>query len=147
MHASPPFSMIIRCIYKIHQGGNIKTHGKPWWGIKNWLYFMIQVLADYPVMLPMMKRTLTLPTDRENYNHYIRSSTCWCSFIREAIGTTQLPNKVKEIIHNSWRDKTKSRYKSILKRWRNHGIQRNESLFNADVNSALIFIHGMYTND
>ena len=28
MHASPPFSMIIRCIYKIHQGGNIKTHGE-----------------------------------------------------------------------------------------------------------------------
>ena len=108
---------------------------------------MIQVLADYPVMLPMMKRTLHSLQTEKTAIIIFEAPRAGCSFIRKAIGTTQLPNKVKEIIHDSWRDKTKSRYKSILKRWRNHGIQRNESLFNADVNSALIFIHGMYTND
>ena len=75
-----------------------------------------------------------------------KTETISGSLIWEALGATDLPNEVKGIIYDSWRSKTKSRYKGVLKRWRQHCIQRNENPYIADVRSVLIFLHGMYKN-
>ena len=108
---------------------------------------MIQVLEDYPVLLPMTQRTLKIPTDRANLHPlYPKLQSFKASFIREAIRTTHLPDKVKKIIHDSWKDTTKSRYESILQRWRNDCVQRNGCPFSTNVNSVLIFLHGIYKN-
>ena len=50
-----------------------------------------------------------------------------------------------EIITESWRRTTQSKYEAILKKWKQHALSRNEDPIDTSVESALSFLHGMYT--
>ena len=61
-----------------------------------------------------------------------------CSIIRETIRNRKIPDDIAEII-------TESKYKAILKKWKQHALSRNEDPIDTSVESVLSFLHGMYT--
>ena len=69
------------------------------------------------------------------------------SFIREAISNRELPQEIEEVITDSWRTSTRSRYESVLKRWKYYAISRNENPYITNIDSVLKFLHGMYNDD
>ena len=62
------------------------------------------------------------------------------SVIWEALGTTELSNEIKEIICDSRRTKTKTRYEGALKKRRNHCLQQHENPYITDTESVLNFL-------
>ena len=72
-------------------------------------------------------------------------TTTGSSVIWEALGTTEFANEMKKIIFDSWRIKTKTWYEGVLKKWRNHCLQRNENSYITDIKSVL-FLHCMNKN-
>ena len=68
-----------------------------------------------------------------------------CSIIRETIRNRKIPEEIAEIITESWRHATKSKYEAIPKKWKQHALSRNEDPIDTSVESVLSFLHGMYT--
>ena len=68
------------------------------------------------------------------------------SFIREAISNRELPQEIEEVIADSWRTSTRSRYESVLKRWKCYAISRNENPYITNIDTVLKFLHGMYND-
>ena len=66
------------------------------------------------------------------------------SFTSEAISNGGLPQKIEEVITDSWPTSTRSRYESVLKRWKCYALSRNENPYITNINSVLKFLHGMY---
>ena len=88
----------------------------------------------------MAQSTLALPIDQTKLPlFYPMLRMVALHFLGKGIRTTHLPNEVKEMIHDSLQDTTKSRCGLILQKWRKHCIQLNECPFSADGNSVLIF--------
>ena len=68
-----------------------------------------------------------------------------CSIIRETIRNRKIPEEIAEIITESWRHATKSKYEAIPKKWKQHALSRNEDPIDTSVESVPSFLHGMYT--
>ena len=68
------------------------------------------------------------------------------SLIRESFGNTNLPREITDVITDSWRTTTRSRYESVLRRWFIYASSRNTDPYTPDVNTVLSFMHGMYIN-
>ena len=66
------------------------------------------------------------------------NETAGSSFIGETCRYTELPS---EVIPSTW-----YRYESVLKWWHRYSISRNEDPYSPDVNTVLIFMHGMHLN-
>ena len=75
----------------------------------------------------------------------IKDEAASCSIIGETIRSGKIPEEIAEIIAESWRHTTKSKYEAILKKWKQHALSRNEDAIDASVESVLPFLHGMYT--
>lgn len=60
--------------------------------------------------------------------------------------THKLSQEVNEIILDSWRDKTKSRYDQILKKWHTFSQNKNENGVNTNVSTVLEFLNYLYRN-
>ena len=68
-----------------------------------------------------------------------------CSIIRETIRNRKIPEEFAEIITESWRHATKSKYEATPKKWKQHALSRNEDPIDISVVTVLPFLHGMYT--
>ena len=68
------------------------------------------------------------------------------SLITESFGNTNLPREITDVITDSWRTTTRSRYESVLRRWFIYASSRNTDPYTPDVNTVLSFMHGMYIN-
>ena len=75
-----------------------------------------------------------------------KTKTTGGSFIREAISNRELPQEIEEVITDSWRTSTRSRYESVLKRWKCYAISRNENSCITNIDSVLRFLHAMYND-
>ena len=53
--------------------------------------------------------------------------------------------KLRKLL-DSWRTSTRSRYESVLKRWKYYAISRNENPYITNIDSVLKFLHGMYND-
>ena len=116
IYAFPPFSMIGRSILKIIRNQSAGIMIVPWWPTHNWFPLMIQVQTDHPMKLPATRKTIELPSNRKKATFSVsKVTTTGSSVIWEALGTTALSNEIKEIIYDSWRTKTKTRYEELEK--------------------------------
>ena len=68
------------------------------------------------------------------------------SLIRESSGNTNLPREITDLITDSWRTTTRSRYESVLRRWFIYASSRNTYPGTPDLNTVLSFMHGMCIN-
>ena len=99
------------------------------------------------MLFPMAQSTLALPIDQTKLPlFYPMLGMVALHFLGKGIRTMHLPNEVKEMIHDSLQDTTKSRCELILQKWRKHCIHLNECPFSADGNSVLIFRLRKYKN-
>ena len=66
--------------------------------------------------LTATRKTIELPSNRKKATCSVsKVTTTGSSVIWEALGTTALSNEIKEIIYDSWRTKTKTRYEELEK--------------------------------
>ena len=114
-----------------------------------------------PVLVPTNAATPTrLPnsatTDKEYTDFTIKerkSSTTTSktkatdgSFTRKAISNRELPQEIEEVITDSWQTSSRSRYESVLKRWKSFALSWNENPYITNIDSILKFLHGMYND-
>ena len=74
------------------------------------------------------------------------NETAGSSFISTSIRHSNIPPEITDVILESWRPATRSRYESVLRRWHKFAISRNGNPCSPDVIPVLTFLHGMYHN-
>ena len=117
------------------------------------------VVTD-PILVPVdAENAARLPTSATNQHKVIdfaieqtsdtptitKDGAASCSIIGETIRNRKIPEDITEIITESWRNNTRSKYEAILKKWKQHTSLRNQDLIYTSVASVLSFLHGMYT--
>ena len=60
-YAFPPFSVLGRCIQKIHRDKAECILIAPIWPTQSWYTILLQLLIDHPVILPLKDNLLTIP--------------------------------------------------------------------------------------
>ena len=73
---------------------------------------MLQILIHFPIQLLQTKNTLTIKK-RGISSTISKTKTTGGSFIREAISSRELPQEIEEVIADSWRTSTISRYQDM----------------------------------
>ena len=62
-----------------------------------------------------------------------------CSIIRETIWNIKIEEEIAEVITESWRHTTNSKYEAILTKWKFHALSRNED--HTDISVENVFFH------
>ena len=121
-YAFLPFSLIGATLAKIRKEQSTGIMIVPWWGTQVWFPLILQTLIDFPIQLPQ---------------------TEYINFTKK--GKVH-PQEIEEVIADSWRTSTRSRYVSMLKRWKYYALSRNEYPYIIKIDSVLKFLHGMYND-
>ena len=72
------------------------------------------------------------------------NETAGSSFISKSLRHPKIPPEITEVILESWRPTTRSRYESVLRRWYSFPISSYENPYSSDITPVLSFLHGMY---
>ena len=90
----------------------------------------------------------TTTSIRQNQNSSVvpKVNTACSSFIGKQIGMHELPEQTANIILDSWRTATKTKYESILNRWAAYCSKRENNPFSTTVNEILLFLTELYNN-
>ena len=107
---------------------------------------MLKMLEDFPLQLPSNIKLLILPSNKQATQPTITKDEAACySIISETIRNRKYPDDIVEIITESWRHTTQSKYEAVLKKQKQYALSRNEDPIDTSVKSVLSFLHGMYT--
>ena len=146
-YAFPPFSLIGATLPKIRRDRLTGIMIIRWWGTQFW----------FPNAATPIRLSNSATTNKEYIDFTIKESrslsttsktkTTGGSFIREAISNRELPQEIEEVITDSWRTSTRTRYESVLKQWKCYALSRNENPYITNIDSVLKFLHGMYNDD
>ena len=141
-YAYPPISMIGAAITKHFAGSCHRDHDHS--------------LLDNPILVPnnndfASQRTHNFPTNK-NSNHIAVQSrsqtpsdpknTALCStLIRRCITNCQFSVEVSQIILGSWRETTRGKYNSVLRRWESYCTGINENALRPSVLQFLLLMY------
>ena len=111
--------MTDRSISKIIRDQSTEIITVPCWSTQNCFPLMIQVVTDHSVKQPETRKTLTLPSNCQTTSFVSKITITGSYVIWKALRRTELSNEIKEIIYDSWKTKTITRYEGFVKKWWN----------------------------
>ena len=143
----PLLNMLVGArILKIKQEGAPGVMIIPLWNTQFWFPMMVSLLQDFPVIVPPNILALPFNQDQQHPLYSKINETAGSSFISKSLRNLNISPEITDVILESWRQTTRSRYESVLRRWHSFAISRNENPYSPDVTAVLAFLHGMYCN-
>ena len=65
-YAFPPFDLVGKCLQKIHREESTVVLVAPVWETQSWYLYLLQLLIDYPLLLPVHPDLLSDPFERKH---------------------------------------------------------------------------------
>ena len=147
-YAFPPFSLVGKSISKIIREKATGLMIIPWWPTQK----LVSTDDSAPSGLSGCATIKTVDTEitkmcnKNNTPSVSQIKTTGRTFVRESMGNRGIPEEIMDIICESWRENTSTRYGGVLKKWKLHCSQRHADPYHTDVKNVLEFLHGMYLN-
>ena len=114
----PRFIVIGQAIAKIRKDKARGIMIIPYWKSQYWFPVIMDLLTDLPIILPVSQNVLQLPFDRIKIHPlYPKLTLLGVNLSAKQIGMHELPEQTANIILDSRRTATKTKYESILNRW------------------------------
>ena len=143
-YAFPPFILIGASISKIRRKMAAGIVIISWWVTQFWFPLMVPLFLDFPVVRTL--KGLILISNKEL--HHPMYPTMKLLTVHLLGKPSDAKNFHQHLLKLSWNrgdhQQGRSRYESVLKRWHNYAISRNDDSYSPEVNTVLTFMHGMY---
>ena len=118
VYAFPPFSLVGPVLTKLRQDKVTGIIVIPYWTTQYWFPMMLEMLTEHPLLLPNQKDTIQLPF-RKDAIHPMYPKMRMLAVRLSGLDSEVLDYQdVESIILSSWRQTTRTRYESILRRWK-----------------------------
>ena len=109
-YAFPPFSIILHCVQKIEQEEAEGMLVVPNWLTQPWYTKLMQMITDYPRLLPVQKDILTHPSQKGSCHPlWQRLHVMACKLSGQLIQKQGVSTEAADIILKSWRPGTTSK--------------------------------------
>ena len=113
----PLLNMLVGArILKIKQEGAPGVMIIPLWNAQFWFPMMVSLLQDFLVILPPNILALPFNQDQQHPLYSKINETAGSSFISKSLRNLNISPEITDVILESWRQTTRSRYESVLRR-------------------------------
>ena len=145
LYAFPPFSVIGAVLQKVAREEGTLFTVLPLWPTQPWFNQALAMSFAPPRLLPKSPRLLTLPQQPAAVHPIwtkLHLTLFW--FISHCLQGQGFPHRTAEIILQSWRETTKSQYRSYLRCWLHFCYLRKADPLSTSVNLLLSFLTQLF---
>ncbi len=118
-YAFPPFCIIHQVLQKVKKDQATGLRIVPYWPTQAWWPYLMNMLIQYPVILPRRQNTLILQADPQAIHPLFNKLELLCCHLSGVTSSTEgISEGASEIIMQSWRQGTQKQYRTYLQRWK-----------------------------
>ena len=117
----------------------------PNWPTQPWYTKLMEMITDYPRLLPVQKDILTHPSQKGSCHPAVAApSSDGMQAIRTVIQKQGVSTEAADIILKSWRPGTSKQYQPYIRKWIQYCHQRSIDPTNSTVGQALEFLLALF---
>ena len=136
-----PFSVIPDVLKEIKDDAARVIVILPFWPTQAWFPKMTHMLINKPILLPRMRKLLTLPLDPTKTHPPSGETTDdGMSVFRERLGMSSISERSQRIILSGWLQGTKKQYNMYYKKWLDFTSRRDINPIDTTIALVLDFL-------
>jgi hypothetical protein len=144
-YAFPPFCIIHQVLQKVKKDQATGLLIVPYWPTQAWWPYLMNMLIQYPVILPRRQNTLILQADPQAIHPLFNKLELLCCHLSGVTSSTEgISEGASEIIMQSWRQGTQKQYRTYLQRWEMFCGSRGINPVCATVGNGIEFLFTEY---
>ena len=145
-HTFPPFSILQQVLQKISEEEATGLLVVPNWPTQIWWPYLMNMLIDFPLILPRKEDTLPTSTSSAAAPTAQETSTTGLPLVRDLLTSKGVSAGAATIIMQSWQAGTQKQYHTYHQRWRVFCRSRGIKPISASLEDGLEFLHHQYEN-
>ena len=143
-YAFPPFSLIGRCLEKIHANQAEGILIVPQWMSQSWYPKLLRLLVEVPIVIQPKKDLLVLLGTQQLHPLWEKLTLLACHLSGNSTKTEVFLRKTNDIIMHSWRDLSHKQYDVHIRKWILFCSARKIDPIYTNITDALEFLATMF---
>ena len=144
--ANPPWCLIHRCLTKVKTEVARMVLVVPLWKTQSWFPVLLELLEDYPRVLPHQQDLRSSDAIRSGFSNATRSpNTDRLFHLRESFTSQGFSPEASDLMLASWRPKTNTNYGSCFARWADWCKQRDRDPLKGPISDIVNFLAELFS--